>query len=518
MAKILDQYGNPIERSRLGEPQTSKVGGLHREFAGHPARGLTPPKLAAILEAAEQGDLAAQCDLFDDMEERDGHILAEMSKRKRSLLTLDWDVAPPRNASAAEENDAAYARELLQDLPDFEDLMLDLLDAIGKGFSCVEMEWRLDGREWRPDTLHHRPQRWFQLDQGTRTELRLRDNTLDGAPLQPFGWIVHVHKARTGYLSRAGLHRCLAWPYLFKHYSVMDLAEFLEIYGLPLRLGTYQNGASEQEKATLMRAVTSIGHAAAGIIPEGMAIDFKESAQGASDPYMAMVDWCERTQSKAIVGQVLSAEAKPTGLGSGVASLQGDVRWDLTVSDARQLAGTLTRDLIYPLLALNRASVNPRRCPRFVFDTAEAEDLGAYADAIPKLVSIGARIPVSWMHERLRIPQAENDEPVLGVAAQPEEQTDQAALAALTGLARGANLFDQAAIDDADLGDQLQVISEAMLRPLIDEVRGGIAPEALLERLADLYPSMDDQALTDLLARVIFVADIWGRVTAQADG
>ena len=46
-------------------------------------------RLPRILEEAERGNLEAQSDLFCDMEERDGHLYAEMSKRKRALLTLD---------------------------------------------------------------------------------------------------------------------------------------------------------------------------------------------------------------------------------------------------------------------------------------------------------------------------------------------------------------------------------------------------------------------------------------------
>ncbi|WP_332832853.1 hypothetical protein [Escherichia coli] len=34
--------------------------------------------------------------LFADMEERDGHLFAEMEKaQKKALLTLDWSVEPP---------------------------------------------------------------------------------------------------------------------------------------------------------------------------------------------------------------------------------------------------------------------------------------------------------------------------------------------------------------------------------------------------------------------------------------
>jgi phage gp29-like protein len=68
------------------------------------------------LERAEGGDLIAQRELFRDMEERDGHVFAEISKRKRAIIKLSWDVLPPRNPSKEEEQDTAYVKELLLDI------------------------------------------------------------------------------------------------------------------------------------------------------------------------------------------------------------------------------------------------------------------------------------------------------------------------------------------------------------------------------------------------------------------
>ena len=79
--KILDQYGKPIDLAAIREPQTdreasttggaARVGWLNREFDAHPGRALTPARLNAILTQAEQGDITAQLELADDMEERD---------------------------------------------------------------------------------------------------------------------------------------------------------------------------------------------------------------------------------------------------------------------------------------------------------------------------------------------------------------------------------------------------------------------------------------------------------------
>ena len=100
---INPKTGEPFDSEKLEEAQTAHLAHIHTSFASHPSRGLTPPKIANILDAAEQGDIIAQCDLFEDMEEKDGHIFSEMSKRKRALDTLPWDIVAPSDATAREQ-------------------------------------------------------------------------------------------------------------------------------------------------------------------------------------------------------------------------------------------------------------------------------------------------------------------------------------------------------------------------------------------------------------------------------
>jgi phage gp29-like protein len=521
---ILDRFGNPIQTGRLKAAQTASVTGLYQRFADHPARGLTPQKLASILSAAEQGDLTAQAELGEDMEERDAHLYAELSKRKRWLLTRKWQVTARQGREKGTEKAVALASELLPQVPDLEDVMLDCLDAIGHGFACLEFEGWERGEFWLPTAIVHRPQAWFQLDKTTRTELRLRDQSAEGAELQPFGWIRHVHKAKSGYIARGGLHRILAWPYLFKNYSVRDLAEFCEIYGLPLRLGKYPSGASEEERATLLSAVVGIGHAAAGIIPEGMAIEFTEAAKGASDPYMAMIDWCERSESKAILGQVLSAEAKSTGLGSGVANLQGEVRRDIGKSDARQLAQTLSRDLIFPLLVLNGIAREIASQVLLEFDTSEPAEVAQAAESYPRLAAAGVPIPVSYILRKLKIPKAKDGEAVMGRPAQPvpppggknpAHPAAQAALRASIGASGVPEFVDIQA-------DRLEADADPLTTAWVDQVKGLLDQVRSLDELADkllqIYPDLDVRSQARLIAEAFAAAAAAGRADITGGG
>ncbi|WP_153116034.1 DUF935 domain-containing protein [Rhodocyclus tenuis] len=524
MAQIVDINGKPITSEALAEPQTARTGQIYRVFEEHPARGLTPASLNRILAGAEQGDLIAQHDLFRDMEDRDGHILTEMFKRKAALQGLDWEIVPPPDATAQEKADAEWLKEIIGSL-ELEDIILDAMDAVGHGFSCQEITWSLVGRERLPTGFEHRPQSWFQLDQATRSQIRLRDNTADGAELWPLGWVVHVHKAKSGYVARGGIHRTLAWPYLFKNYAVRDLAEFLEIYGLPLRLGTYPIGASPKEKATLLNAVMSIGHAAAGIVPEGMAIDFKEAAKGQSDPFEAMIGWCENTQSKIILGQTLSADAKPTGLGSGVSNLHGEVRHDILAADARQVARTITRQILWPVLSVNRPGADPARCHRFRFDLGETEDLAAYAEALPKLASAGMQIGIDFAHEKLRIPKAKKGEAILGALKAPAPDGTVTPPAGPAALKREAGSISQPDAIDGLVGEALDSWEPdltALLAPVqaaLDKaVKDGETVADFQRRLADLLPKMDAAALANHLSMAAFQARLAGVAGIDADG
>ena len=516
-SRILGPDGQPIPMPDLEEPQTSRLLHLQRELQTHPTRGLTPSRLAKILDAAETGDLVAQFELFEDMEEKDGHIAAEMGKRRRACV-LDWDVVPPEGADAAEKKIATQLGELLMEIPDFEDMVFDLTDAIGKGYACLEIEWHRVEGYWVPKTITHRPQSWFTLHRGYRQELRLRtwamQDGVPGEPLRPLGWITHVHKAKSGYLERAALFRQLVWPYLFKNYSVGDLAEFLEIYGIPLRIGKYPASATEKEKATLLRALASIGHNAAGIIPEGMLIDFQDAATGDPKAFELMISWCERNQSKVILGGTLTSGADGKSSTNALGNVHNEVRKDLRDGDVRQANTTLTRDLVYAMAALNGLAPNGlRRSPLFRLNAQEREDLATFSEALPPLVNMGVRPPIAWVHERLGIPVAQGNEPVLMPPAPPAPKATAAATAVLPAVTRTASPGELP--PPQQMQPQLATALAPAVGAWIDQVRELVQRAQSLAEIRDgldaLLPGMTLDQYAAAMAVALRAAEMAGR-------
>lgn len=118
MATLIDQYGAPLKAAALAEPQTARITSLQHQLMDSHLDGITPARAARILRDADQGDIVAQHQLFDDMLDRDAHLRCEFDKRSGAILGLDWSIAPPTQANAAEKAAAAWVEEILRDVVD----------------------------------------------------------------------------------------------------------------------------------------------------------------------------------------------------------------------------------------------------------------------------------------------------------------------------------------------------------------------------------------------------------------
>lgn len=509
-----------FNRDKTQDMQSSGDDFLYMDSSDHPSTGLNIQRVYELFRAAEQGDIQAQSDLFTDMEERDGHLFAEMSKRKRALLTLPFTVKPPPDATEAEKKIAAEADWWLRQLPGFREMLMDMLDAIGHGFSCIEIEWGQKGSLWLPAKFHKRPARAFTMPQTDLNDIRLNRGGVDGEPLWDIGWIVHKHKSKSGPVGQSGLFRVLVWTYLFKNLSARDWAQFLNLYGLPFRIGKYDASMTDKERTNLLRGIRMLAREGGGIIPSTADISLVSPAAGQSAPFLDMVNWCEKVQSKIILGGTLTSQADGKTATNALGNVHNEVRHDLLVGDAGMAAETVTQHLLWPILALN-GRYNPERAPHFEFDTRESVDLALLMKVIGGAQAAGFGITAEWVSDKSGIPLPQDGQTILKpLSAQPPgdavlSQVMQARLAALSLPQSGADNV-QLQLDAAPqlLAAQASTAAEAMLRPLIAKVKAARSPDEVFELLAASYPTLDDMALQELVGQAVFVADVMGQQDA----
>lgn len=506
-----NQQQPPAPRQKADMTEIA-VAQVHDKYSTYPSNGLTPVRLAHIFREADAGDVMRQMELFEEMEEKDPHLFSQLQTRKNAVTGLDFEIIPFSDDEEDKEI-AEFVKEQVEALENMEDVFMDLLDAIGKGISTTEIIWGYDDGHTIIQDLKWRHPKRFLWDNDDVFKVTTREHP-NGIPLPPNKFIVHRYKARSGHPSRAGVLRVVAWMYLFKNYDIKDWVSFCEVFGMPLRLGKYDPSASEDDKLALMRALIQIGTDAAGIIPNGTEIEFKESNKSTSiNVYESLARYCDEQISKAVLGQTLTSDS---GGGSFAQSkTHNEVRHDLTVADCKALAATLRRDLIRPLVYFNFGE--DRRIPYLRFDVEEAEDLKETADIYSTLIgSIGLKIPTSHIYKKFSIPKPEAGEevaaPPTAATALPFSSTSFIANKDVQHSSQGQ--IDQ--LTDAAVRHNTGIFSK-IFAPLLKMVDNATTIDELKAKLEDqefvesLYAKMDIEDLDELLAKAMFYADLIGR-------
>nr|WP_159431042.1 DUF935 family protein [Fontimonas thermophila] len=115
---------------------------------------------------------------------------------------------------------------------------------------------------------------------------------------------------------------------VFKSYALRDWARFGELFGQPIRVGKYHQGASPEDVAVLKQAAFSLGSDAAAVIPQEMVLELVESgAKSASTKlYHKLIDYLDRQASKAVLGQTMTTD---DGSSLAQARVHAEVRADI---------------------------------------------------------------------------------------------------------------------------------------------------------------------------------------------
>ncbi|MDB5432413.1 MAG: hypothetical protein JWP35_3529 [Caulobacter sp.] len=551
---LVDHLGRPLDASILKQDLAAPtLGGVRSVVTGHPADGLTPARLAQILRGAENNDPLAYLEMAEQLEEKYPHYMGVLTQRKNAVAGLEITVEP-----GGDDAESLAISKFVEDWvkrDELQDELLDLLDAVGKGFSVTQIIWETSALQWVPDKLDLVPATWITFDHADgKTPLLLRD---DGTrtPLDPFKFVFHQHKAKSGLPIRGGLARPVAWAWLFQSMSWKDWLAFAEVYGLPLRVGRYENGESPENISLLMRAVAGVSSDAAAVFPKSMDIEFiSGQSSGAGDGiFQRLCEYSDKATSKVVVGQTATTDAETGGLGSG--KEHGEVRADLRDSDARRLAATINRQVVRPMVDLN---FGPQaKYPRVRVGVAESVDVKALAEALSSVVPLGLKVSAREVRGKMGLSEPAAGEEVLGPTAppridvtegpgakppgsppkaandpgaaptapddpanglsglskplagqgKPEGRAAAAILAALAGMTTPEDAIDR--LSTEALGGW-----EPMMTALLDPVQAVLADCSSLEefrdRLSGAIRTMQTDALADALARAGFNARLAG--------
>lgn len=521
---ILDQFGRPIHAPRTPERRPLAAAPLYDAWREYVAAGLTPGRLAGIFKEADAGDMLRQAELFEQIEEKDAHIIGEMSKRRNAILDYDFKVTPasddPRDNKIAE-----FVDEWLKGLPDFEDILVSMQESVGKGYAAFDIDWDVSGGQALPRGFEFLPHKRFSFRdlKGVvrMTPLLLTDRSPMGEEIPAWKVLFHTYGGKSGHPTRSGIYRVCCWMFLFKNYSIKDWVTFCEVYGMPLRLGRYDAGASPEDKDALVQAISSLGTDAAGIISSSTEIEFVEGIKGAAsgEVYEKLAAYCNHESSKAILGQTLSAEVGERG-SYAASKTHNEVRKDLERADARAVASTFRSQVIRPVVGFNFGWYSP--VPGFRLYQEASEDLNSKAERFEKLVRMGVPVPVSFARKEFNIPEPEKGEEILSAYLpqiarfSPKDNPIVASDNKMQPRAAGGQETPSRHLN------QLEESADQYLSAMIGRVKslalGATTLTHLQTTLPDMYALLDIEGLASLLAKAMAASDLAGRHDVLDEG
>ena len=392
---------------------------------------LTPLAVSTRLGEADQGKMAGLVDLANALRQKDNHLQGVLETRESAVQRLEWELELPRKASRKEKKAAAFVEDALRNVLD--PLIAQCSSAPFYGYAVTEAIYRKSGKYIVPETFVPVAHRRFVY---TFNQLLwsdpLTDAPVDIQTTYPGKFVVSRPRINGDVPCREGLMRVLVWPALFRTWTVTDWLRLGEIAWRPWRIGKYKRDSFAQQEdidglITLLDGMSTSGVA---VIPDSVEIDVQwpASTKNGKGAHSELFSTMGREISKAVLGQTETTESSYTS-GYAQAKTMDGIRKDKVESDARFIAGDITRDLITWLVRWNFGE--GLRTPSLRFITAEATDLKAFGAAVTSFVAAGLRVPAKWVRDKAGIPHPADGEEILAsvptaIASHDDEESSDA--------------------------------------------------------------------------------------------
>lgn len=353
---LLDENGRTIPITRRTVVQGNPRG--IETYNSHPATGLTVEMLLANYRQAEYGSPIRQFDMFHDIIERDGHLRSLINDRIESVAGCDWVVMAGRGDKPSELAAGALNERLSNQLQ-FRTFMQHQLTSVHYGFAATNMVWDFDEGVIVPTKFVNPAHRRFCSPGRDRAdEIWLIDGNRsisDIIELQPGLWATSRYPNILGRNPwAAGLMRtCAIWS-MFKGLGWRDWMVFADMFGLPLAIGYYEEGAGPESRLALEDAVRAIGQDGYAVLSALTELVIKETARGgdSSTVYPQIIKVCEEQVSKLLTGGTLNTDV--AGVGSyNAASVHESRSYAMKCWDAQCVQEGFVRDIGQTFVAWN---------------------------------------------------------------------------------------------------------------------------------------------------------------------
>lgn len=403
-----------------------------------------------------------------------------------------------------------FIQDMLEDI-DISRVIGEMTDAVLYGYQPCEIMWQRSAKSWTVADIVSKPPEWFQFDDVNGLRFRAKDAGLLGEQVPPYKFVVPRQDAT--YDNPYGfpdLSMCF-WPVTFKKGGWKFWVRFAEKYGSPWVIGKHPRGTPDGEIDNLLDSLEEMIEDAVAAIPDDSSVDIKEaSGKGdSSDIFRGMITEARSEIAMALLGQNQTTEAN-SNRASALAGLE--VTDDIRDGDAEIVEGAINQ-VIRTAVSLNFGP-NVSAPVWRLWEQSTVDKVQAERDE--RLTRAGVIFTPQYWKREYQLKDGDIDE------TPPSERQQKGMLPLSFTEAIDADIQAQDQLDEAlDIlmnGGTLNGTLEPLLEPLFKRVKDGVNPSELLGELAELYPQMNADDLQERLARILFVANIWGRLHERNPG
>ncbi len=431
----------------------------------------------------------------------DGHLSGCISSRKAGVTSLNWEIIRGDTSTNVHKKIIA----IIENLESFDNVLKGILDSVQFGYQVSEVLWIKKGGLIVPSAVVGKPQNWFVFSEENELRFLTKSDMIKGISLPPRKFILSTHNATyENPYGDAVLSKCF-WPVTFKKGGMKFWITFCEKYGMPFLQGKIKRGAPPEEYDALLERLMEMVQDAVAVIPDDSSIEFLDSSSksASSDIFNTLIESCKSEISIAQLGQNLTTEVKGGSYAASQSHMQ--VREDIVDSD-KKIVESAINTLIRWICEIN---FNTSAYPRFSLYKKEDVDK-SLAERDEILTKTGVKFTKKYYIKNYGLDEEDItiDEQPADVQPPPSPETS------FSEQLKQKFTSDQQCVEDL-ISHSLTHSEHAfnsLLSPVQKMIEESNSIEEARDKLFSMHEKMDSSEVSDLLARAIFISEIWGRI------
>jgi len=301
--------------------------------------------------------------IYEEMVDKDAHLNAVYTTRRLALSRIPWEIKPADSSSEAKTH-ADFVRDAIMNCRGlFAEDIRQLADAIGKGFSVLEIRYKfIQSGRWKgkyglKELVFHKQRYWRfrkqQVKKLTSEEvLFVGDNDFSGQTV-PWEKVIHYAYMADDNLYGNAAFKPLYFMFWFKKEAGWKLwVVFLEKFAAPTVVGKYPPKAKDPEKEKLLECITVIQQETGITIPDTMSLEFMEASHAGPASYATLIDACNAEISKVLLGATQTVQEGRRG-SYALARTHSEVRRERVEADAIDIMDVIQQQLVKRLVDYN---------------------------------------------------------------------------------------------------------------------------------------------------------------------